>query len=248
MAGVWIRCAGLAAIVAVLAVPASAATVQEWTGFYVGDTFNGTYVNLTGSTVDGVSFGTGELEKNAITSFMFDGQPCPLYAGAGSAYCYEISIPPGMMVPFSGASADPIVGGKVTGCDTHDDGATNNCIDVVLATKVDTDAIATMTKDIDEAITEEKDALTAIKDGRLVTARAQLGASSSTLNGAETAGEPMGASSPSNDLKSARSSDMDASSALQRYGRKGTGRAKSFIEDALGDKKSALEALQALSH
>src|SRR5579864_7529149 len=141
------RIAGVIALagVAVLVSTATAAQNTEWviSAKVGGTTFTGTYTNRTGKLVNGVSIGTAVLAKNPITSFTFNGVSCPLYAGAGSAYCYQISIPPSSYrasfsvaseksITFSGATEYPLTLVGFQACDTEDGGMDNNCVDVPL--------------------------------------------------------------------------------------------------------------------
>jgi hypothetical protein len=256
MSAVLRRVLLLACIAAAFAVVAvSAFATRADTRWHIktgpGNAFSGMYTNTTASVVNGVSIGTADAAKNPIATFTFMGQTCKLYAQAGSAFCYTgISVAPGKTVAFSGTTQMPVGSSGFQACDTADGGMDNTCLDVTVATAptVDEKAVKSMKAEILFAIDTEERALRDLNSGKRAAASVALDPSvHPELANALKLGKRVNAPSASANVESALSDDEAAVKLLDG---KATGsrikKARALIQDALSDKKTALDILAKL--
>lgn len=232
-------------MVAVL--PSSAAprpTSTAWQFHWSGKTFGGTFTNPTASVVNGIAIGTSLKEKDAITSFFFAGHKCGLYAQYGSAYCYtDQAVAPGKSASFSGTIQAALgKGGFFQACSSADRGMDNTCVNVTVqsaAPAVSQPDLKLVIDDLETAIYAEDTAISALKQGYSSKALRRLNDAMEKLRWSMkyTSMLPVSAGA---DVESALHFDTQA---IDLFNGKPSGRkaAISKIEDALVDKKAALQ-------
>lgn len=260
--------AGLALVVST----ATASQNNEWVinAKVGGTTFTGTYTNRTGKLVNGVSIGTATLAKNPITSFTFNGVSCPLYAGAGSAYCYHISIPPsGARVSFavgaeqsvslSGSSKYPLSPAGFQACDTEDGGMDNDCVDVPLSSSGSAEGVAgvheheqrialQLTAAFRQALSSELKADLDVEDGRISAAHTEMSDATNqmlSLQGSMNNGvlPPSTVEALQHDAETAAHDDNDVTNQLERT-KSLNDEGKTELANAIKAKKAAIATLR----
>lgn len=166
--GLLLAATAFASVVLVLSASA-AHTVAPWVITSKGASFSGVFTNTTASVINGVSIGTAEKTDNPITSWNFEGQPCSLYPGYGSAYCYEkIDVEPGKTATFTGTTQKPVSTAGYVACSSADGGMDNTCTDVGAPStpKVDAAAAKALLAELEKGIAAERGMIRSLNAGK----------------------------------------------------------------------------------